>query len=1454
MDFKLKLTLQNLIVNSSDETYTINSTDDTTNKTDTSRIRSFNISQPLIIGKKYLIVYDVLSITELNTIGTYLRNSNITGGFQYSIANTKTTGKKVAIVTPTVEANQFAIYFDKSTDVEKIATFKNPAIFEYREGMEKWIDEVNSFVIPNSDILDKFEFITDMGTSDFTLGKLIVPTIKTKFHNDVEIKIGDVVTVYIDGTKYGTYEPYEIKQQNLYREVTLYSMPYFALSKTFQPSTTNYTTRSLLLEMQNAIGFKVVSFQDIVAIDMNDVKADTGINLLQAIAMLLGTNITINAHGEIMFTDITTSTVYEISPSDITAITKSDTTDYLITRIIGKLSDSDENPIIVGTNGNSWNDLTLVSPYLTESVCTSILSKLPNYTGFDLTIFNSPLLKPLDKVKFTYKNTEYTIPVMNMTITFGNSGLVARVQSCVSNANDKSSNYKGSLTTKLDVLNNVTSELNTKVEVVDGRVSSLITKTDTIEGEVTTVKDQYSSINQTIGEIDLRVGEVQTELGDKVSTNEIISSINLSNEGVKIQGDKLQLSGSTIIISDGTSMSLDEYLNSEKDSENLLLTPNFNSGSLSPNWSWSVGSFVYIDTTYKHNGNTACRLKGSGSAIVLNTSHLSINKLEKGKTYKLSVWVYCTDTSSVTGQFDLRLNGKADGSTSSVAIDKLSFNGNNLNANQWTQLSFEVTSTQDYTSPSVSIVGVSGSIDAWVTDFELVQKGELLTQEQLINIINGSGDGFYLIDGQAYINAEYIQTGTMRADLIKVQVDGTTNLMPFNYVTLDNAINTSIFSVMNVSTYDTLGMYEVPYLYCQLPIFQGGASSDVMCTAIGYSDVEIEAGKDYWFMCEYLAFWGNDTKPDDGTGTSTATSGSKNGGLQNGQNMTLFLYNGDNVSQAKNNGYYQLATVYDFNASIKIEEREGYTGVYERAWTTLTARFTATESYKGKLCINLDCSGFIYTGEGGSFYLRRLQLTDATQSNPVFIDYTKQVKEKHMELTDGTYYTNIVGVDGIQIENGKITGKYPMSYRAFEIDDDGFKCRATTGSENAFMGVNQSYYTYDGGSSGQITGYDDIYGFGCREIVSGTSEGVFVGVHHGFQKPNSTDYGRADIYTLYKDGTAFDTHDWTLLGQKIEPLGLVRRDDYSNITTQSCLCIVDSNETAGDTYNGTTVFSEAMYNANGNGQLINVNPSDNRIYLSNPKTNTYIETKGALMISDSQHGARQALVNGIQSGDIKTNIYTGSSIEIWADRDYSTTTERIWIGAGGNSIAITSSGTGQSNTNVRYNNKIMYHEGYQQTSTSDIRYKRAVSDVSTEDCYDMVKNTTLHNYLLLDDVNELHSCSEDGINELETELDADGYSRKVQMGIIAQDVLRYECGKHFVVQDIVKDDDGNITSDKYSIDAYNYASAILGGLQEEIKIRDEQYEELKKENEDLKAKNQELEERLARIEKLLLGE
>ena len=331
------------------------------------------------------------------------------------------------------------------------------------------------------------------------------------------------------------------------------------------------------------------------------------------------------------------------------------------------------------------------------------------------------------------------------------------------------------------------------------------------------------------------------------------------------------------------------------------------------------------------------------------------------------------------------------------------------------------------------------------------------------------------------------------------------------------------------------------------------------------------------------------------------------------------------------------------------------------------------------------------------------------------------------------------------------------------------------------------------------------------------------------------------------------------------------------------------------------------------------------------------------MISDSQNGSRQALVNGVQSGDPQINIYTGNNIDIWADRDCSTTTERVWIGAGNNAITITSSATGQSNTNVKYNGNPIYHDGnvYQTLdnaysgrdvgsaqglrkihsynlynksllngdgttsayggywsvlhwgcgqagsaelaidwtsqgkgfymrslrdtqdnwwrwkrignsdwildSTSDERYKRAIENVNTKDCYEMVKNIELHTYLLLTE-EERYSVEKGELDANELLIQAqnsEGIHHSLQMGVLAQDVLEYSFGHYVVNQEVMRDENGELISDRYGIDAYNYASAILGGLQEEIKVRDEQYEELKKENEDLKA-------RLDRLEQLIL--
>ena len=562
-----------------------------------------------------------------------------------------------------------------------------------------------------------------------------------------------------------------------------------------------------------------------------------------------------------------------------------------------------------------------------------------------------------------------------------------------------------------------------------------------------------------------------------------------------------------------------------------------------------------------------------------------------------------------------------------------------------------------------------------------------------------------------------------------------------------------------------------------------------------------------------------------------------------------------------------------------------------RTWTTLINRIECSQDFEGYVYICLDASGFS-GGDYGWFYFSKLQLTDASLNDEYYdLDYLTQLKEKRIELADTSYYKNLIGVDGIVMDNGHIKSDFDFSGNSYELNENGFKYDVGIADGHLFTGMSKSYYSYDGGSSGMINGYDDIFGFGCSRPIGGNREGIFIGVHEGFQVANATEYGRADIYSYKKyDGiTAWDEWtDWELLGQRIEPQGLVRRDGNCNIATND------------------TIYFTATPKMDVNG------------------VQGYI------------------VVNGTQYGNHQLNLYTGSNIEIWADSDCSTTTERVWLGAGKNAITITSNGQNTSSTGLKYNSQEIihggnreatgmvygtsqsgctnvanlnniwrsgfydghnlsnapenntgwfwvvnashmsnstgykyglqiaglnvqgnavwmrctnekgegtwyryYNTGYQQTSTSDIRYKRAIADVDTSDCYTMVKNTQLHHYLLLDDTDELRACSEDGIDELETELDSDGYSRKIQMGIIAQDVLKYECGKYFVVQDVDRDDDGNIKSDKYSIDAYNYASAILGGLQEEIKVRDAQYEELKKENEDLKN-------RLDRLEQLIL--
>ena len=118
-------------------------------------------------------------------------------------------------------------------------------------------------------------------------------------------------------------------------------------------------------------------------------------------------------------------------------------------------------------------------------------------------------------------------------------------------------------------------------------------------------------------------------------------------------------------------------------------------------------------------------------------------------------------------------------------------------------------------------------------------------------------------------------------------------------------------------------------------------------------------------------------------------------------------------------------------------------------------------------------------------------------------------------------------------------------------------------------------------------------------------------------------------------------------------------------------------------------------------------------------------------------------------------------------------------------------------------------------STSDERHKIIFDNMNTFDCYEMVKNISFYNYYMLGENKEYLT---------DDEIQSRMIDENKQLGVMAQDLLEYECGQYII----------NYENDIYGINDNQLVQATMGALQEEIRLRDEQIEELKQDIEDLK--------------------
>ena len=130
--------------------------------------------------------------------------------------------------------------------------------------------------------------------------------------------------------------------------------------------------------------------------------------------------------------------------------------------------------------------------------------------------------------------------------------------------------------------------------------------------------------------------------------------------------------------------------------------------------------------------------------------------------------------------------------------------------------------------------------------------------------------------------------------------------------------------------------------------------------------------------------------------------------------------------------------------------------------------------------------------------------------------------------------------------------------------------------------------------------------------------------------------------------------------------------------------------------------------------------------------------------------------------------------------------------------------------------------------TSDGRYKYILENITSEKCYNLIRNINLYGYSTLNKRIDEYT----DITEISDELrETSNEDMNLHMGFIAQDIKDNELAKYILIKDDILDENGNNTDNFiYGIDNYAYTTTVHGALQHEIKLR----ESLEKEIKDLK--------------------
>ena len=515
--------------------------------------------------------------------------------------------------------------------------------------------------------------------------------------------------------------------------------------------------------------------------------------------------------------------------------------------------------------------------------------------------------------------------------------------------------------------------------------------------------------------------------------------------------------------------------------------------------------------------------------------------------------------------------------------------------------------------------------------------------------------------------------------------------------------------------------------------------------------------------------------------------------------------------------------------SLPVGKKDVEWGLSQTVETTIGKQYTVSFYYAGHRC---DSANIIVSGSDGSWLTHRyfyasdyrggnwsvndwgrqeLTFTATETSHTIhivmndcndssiqsFLWIAKPQCEEGSVATAWSPHPNEVMTGITTISENGITVSHSNANTTSSMDASGFRITRVSDGKNIFNATNGNL-TMEGvlatGSSGKrIVVSDSNY-----KVYDGNTQKAFFGLRNndGYVSPmlslsadaiGTTAYDGFSI-NMYKrnNNPSSSTIDYMDMSYLVSSMG-----DYSNLKMFG-----DGNiriSPVKDLEISTNYYNGSYNNPNGYEYVIAKFTSSSSSYYNarleiDAIVNTDMSSNGqGLILEDSRNGVYSTVA-------VYVNPSTGQrTFRPATDQTgtvYNGTANALW------KVVYSSNGTIQ---------------------TSDNRYKAITDDADIYDCFKMVKDTKLYNYVMLDKNKEKMTQ----IELAESALFNVGEESSVQVGVMAQDLLKYKCGKQIVVHEDIKDDNGNIVDDIYSVNAYPFASAVMGGLQYEIKQREE---------------------------------